>query len=143
MLQQEPDLAMESNGDGNLPLHLLCMNPKATVEAVQYVAKEYPEAIREENNAGKKPVDLVVDAEMSRLLGILQGPRNDSNPATRVDYPLHHACSNKDVTVHAVQAILQKSPDEVCMLDSEEMLPIHVACRAGACMDLIQCLVAH
>lgn len=136
MIAQDPYLLEMTDAEGNLPLHVLCKNPKSTVEAVKMLLDIHPEAAKQTNKAGMTPADFAEGAntEVASFLS-MQRQRRKAGPN-----PLHQACADPRVTVEMVIKILDESPDEVCVPDAERMLPIHVACRSGASLDVIRCL---
>lgn len=136
MATQDPDLLGISDGEGNLPLHWLCRNPKATVEAAKMLVDVYPGAISQTNKAGMIPADLAeeVNTDIASFLCMRRKKRKGG------PNPLHQACSDPRVTLETVMNILAESPDEVCVPDEERNLPIHVACRSGVNVEVIQYL---
>uniref|UniRef100_A0A7S3L2C1 Uncharacterized protein n=1 Tax=Amphora coffeiformis TaxID=265554 RepID=A0A7S3L2C1_9STRA len=136
MATQDPGLLEISDCEGNLPLHWLCKNPKATVEAVKMIVDVYPEAVAQTNKAGMTPADLAEDVNME-IASFLSMRRKKRRAGPN---PLHQACSDPRVTLETVMNILTESPDEVCVPDEERNLPIHVACRTGASLEVIRYL---
>ena len=145
MMKHEPRVVMEVNGDGSLPLHLLCGNPRATVELITILLEQYPMALSQENKQGMTPGDIAIkvdNVEIANVLGDIRSARNSTKNVKQAlaEFPLHRACSNPNVTIEEVKSILKESPDESCIPDGEGCLPIHVACRARASFEVIKLL---
>ena len=139
MIQQDPQLLEFADGEGNLPLHWLCKNPKATLEVVKVVLDICPEAASKMNAQGLTPVDIAGEVN-TEIANFLESAALSKRRKTGGKRPLHQACSDPRVTVQTVMDILAESPDEVCVPDEERMLPIHIACRSGVSLDVIRLL---
>jgi ankyrin repeat protein len=127
------------DSEGNIALHHLCRNPKATVQAVAALSDAYPEGVLAVNAENQTPTDLAIDTnqEVASFLSTAVLKRRKTGGSR----PLHQICSDPRVTVQMVKDVLSNSPDEVCVPDDERCLPLHIACRTGASLDVIRFLV--
>jgi ankyrin repeat protein len=138
MVDQDSHVLTVADAEGNLALHHLCQNSKATIAAVSAVLKGHPEATTHTNANNLTPMDLAADKNPA--VSIFLSETAKKRRKTGGSHPLHQACSDPHVTVQTIQGILAESPDEVCVPDGERCLPIHIACRSGASVDVIRCL---
>ena len=139
MIMQDSQVLKIVDAEGNLALHHICKNSKATVQAAQVVFEGYPDAAKQLNSKNATPLHLAaqVNPAVSEFLSSAETKRRKTGGCR----PLHQACTDPRMTVQIIRDILAESPDEVCIPDDERCLPVHIACRSGASLDVVRCLV--
>jgi len=103
---------VEPDGDGNLPMHLVCMCPEADLKLVKLLFKQDPNALRHTRRDGRLPLHCVV---------------------------LHNEWSSQKADI--VQFLIDKYPLALQSADNNGKIPLHVACESQAPAHIIQLLL--
>jgi hypothetical protein len=153
---------------GWLPLHIACDNT-APLEVVQYLVKQWPEAVKTTNVDGKTPLGYAqnpdarfgrpirkviawlqdVDAGRitfeipSKQLPVSTPSKPEPEPKLEHDIAkqLQSACSEQPQQVDTIRFLVEACPEAVKVPNDNGSLPLHVACAYKAPLDVIQYLV--
>jgi ankyrin repeat protein len=127
ILEVHPDGAAESDEDGMLPLHCVCLE-EASTEAIQLLLQANPKAAGTVDEDGNLPMHWVFhrncDIQSIELLwseaasGLEKANKNGS-------LPIHRACLN-DAPASVVQKLLDWNPAVASVADGDGNLPIHL-----------------
>eukprot|EP00970_Alexandrium_tamarense_P005069 scaffold825_cov196-Alexandrium_tamarense.AAC.14 len=86
-ITRRPEEASTVNPYGDLPLHLCCYGGQAPPHIIRALIDSYPESIRQENKAGRDPLELasinyrVEGTHRSAVLALLRWHRPGSSPS--------------------------------------------------------------
>lgn len=151
ILQLMKEQGIEVNGDriGESPLHQICINPKATSNAVKIILEEIPDFPILFGDGVEHPVhclcrdwrdndkivdyDKIVDSESIGILDLLVEFDRDclqiaSNALDR-ELPLHLAIGHRGIDF--VKHLVDLYPEAVQKEDGQGMVPFHHACFEG------------
>lgn len=110
--------------EGNLLLHEVCQNePPAYI--VDMILKLHPKATAIRNTSGFLPIHLICFSSASTSIYGSNG------------CGVHHKVGQKLLKVHP------SSIKSTCNYDNQLMLPLHIACKFGVSIDLLNVLLAY
>lgn len=136
LIEQDPDaMHMHHYKLGKTPLHV-AVSRGASIEVVQYLLRQRPEAVGEKDAWGKTPLASLC-AAMSWSPSSLD-PHDDNDDDNDKD----DKTEDVDQAYNAAAVLdLLMDPARICEPDRAGMLPLHIACAAGAHMDSIEALL--
>lgn len=143
LLEAFPRTARQKDAFDNYPLHTACSHG-ASLEIIQMLVEAYPTALRLVGSEEDYPLHLaaIVGAPMEVLsyLGN-KWPAAFLAPNRRQSRPLHLICA-RTPTMETLQYMLSKGGSAALKTkDHNRDLPLHVACKHGASLQVVKVLV--
>ena len=103
LIDAAPDSVRRADSNGDMPLHLLCMNKMlndaAAMPILKWLLEKYPEVVRHADNRGWLPIHVASQErspEFCRLF-IEAYPGSEQIPTADGSLPLHIACDNNNI----------------------------------------------
>jgi len=140
----DPTRIQQCDRAGMLPLHIACAN-SASVENIQALLDEYPEAIRWPDNNGRLPLHAActnprVELELLELL-VQEYPEALKTFDKMGAVPLHLSIQRK-LPADAVLFLIEQAEGAVRTREAATMMyPLHLACKAGSEMEIMETLL--
>lgn len=145
LVARSPESPSSFDPAGTRPLHYACMNPNVTVEVVEYLFEQYPQAIMQCNRNGRFPLHDAAERSIDVLKFIYKKfpsaakvrsqkshPRSHQSTAS---YPFQRAFASTD-GADAVKLLYQWHPEAATSDHSRKFL-VHDACRVCASKDTL------
>lgn len=140
----DPARIVEPDRGGMLPLHIACA-AGASIENIELLMDEYPDAIRVPDNNGRYPLHAAcskttVSEELLEML-VTAYPDALRTFDKMGAVPLHIAIQRK-ASSEAILYLIQVEQGAVRTREaSTRMYPLHLACRYGADMTILEKLI--
>ena len=143
-----PHALQHQNVDDMLPLHVACQNESLSLETIQFLVNEYPEALEEKGALFLDCLPLhFVCENRSCSLDIVQYlveqcPKALEEGDWNGDLPLHSACRNVFRSLNVIRYLVERNPKTLRHKNAHGYLPLHLACRNAYCsLEVIRCLL--
>jgi ankyrin repeat protein len=148
--QDKEALMLESYKLGRTPLHVAASRG-ATIEVLQLLLRERPEAVHQQDAWGKTPFACACAAaaefldedhcqHMTEVLEILMDPSTIIEADRAGMLPLHLACGAA-MNLENLELLLDEYPEAICTPDHNGRLPCHAACTnprvTVECLDVL------
>jgi hypothetical protein len=100
------------------PLHFACMTEAVSLQVVEYLVEQFPDAVKAENFRYRQLplhfacVNEVASLEVVQYL-VEQWPGSVRASIADGSIPMHLACSNKAPSLEVVQYLVERWPDSI------------------------------
>jgi hypothetical protein len=128
------------------PLHFASMNDSVSLQVVEYLVEQFPDAVKTTTADGRLPLHLVCKSEAVSLALVQylveQWPDAVKMADQAGNLPLHLVSLNKSASSEIVQYLVKQWPDAVKMADKAGNFALHlVSLNKSASPEIVQYLV--